>query len=302
MAPARPPVGPRHKRPRGGCEICRCASARSSDLARCRENLPQLWTFTTPRGLVSLALEGKASHRIQVLGHRSWPCTGTPRLWNGNCVLAERTKSEGMPPRLGIPSSGIKCMDRCPATGHGLHLTAHRMAFKHPIADEEIDAVAPPARKMKRAVPSRFHSSSMPASRGSRGSVPTDAVPVLTFAALPCAPFEPLSASSCSCFCPWRPSFECFLAWAGWGDSRNPNDTRQWIHKRFVRCAAGSAHHGTARVMGRSIPRPSRGPDGKPAVHVDAVLFLWAFPWCTSGESNQIVACHWMRLVTAPFG
>lgn len=31
------------------------------------------------------------------------PCTVAPLSWNGNCGLAERTKSDGMPPQLGIP-------------------------------------------------------------------------------------------------------------------------------------------------------------------------------------------------------
>ena len=47
--------------------------------------------------------------------------------------------------------------------------------------------------------------------------------------------------------------------------SRNPK-RHQTLDSQALRplCTAGAAHHGIARVMGRSIPRPSRGPDGKP--------------------------------------
>ena len=64
------------------------------------------------------------------------------------------------------------------------------------------------------------------------------------------------------------------------------NDTRQWIHKRFVRFVRR-----VQRIMGLHVSWEGQFPD-HPAVpmgnrsYVDAVLFPVGFPWCTSGESN----------------
>ena len=122
--------------------------------------------FSTPRGLVSLALEGKACRTaFKVLGHRSWAVHGRATLVEWQLQTGRTHQIRRHAAAIGHPVIGDQVYGSFPRyTGHGLHLTCTRLAFKHPITDEALDIVTPPAKKMKRAVPGHFHSNGMPES------------------------------------------------------------------------------------------------------------------------------------------
>ena len=122
--------------------------------------------FSTPRGSISLALEGKACRTaFKVLGHRSWAVHGLATLVEWQLQTGRTHQIRRHAAAIGHPVIGDQVYGSFPRyTGHGLHLTCTRLAFKHPITDEALDIVTPPAKKMKRAVPLHFHSNGMPES------------------------------------------------------------------------------------------------------------------------------------------
>ena len=161
-----PPVGPRHERTCCGSEICGCFSAFKH--WPYVEKTYHSWVegFSTPRGSISLALEGKACRTaFKVLGHRSWAVHGRATLVEWQLQTGRTHQIRRHAAAIGHPVIGDQVYGSFPRyTGHGLHLTCTRLAFKHPITDEALDIVTPPAKKMKRAVPGHFHSNGMPVS------------------------------------------------------------------------------------------------------------------------------------------
>ena len=60
-------------------------------------------------------------------------------------------------------------------------------------------------------------------------------------------------------------------------------------------CATGATHHGTACDLGRTIPRPTRGPDGQPSVLRGCRVVSSGLPRRVCRTNRiQIVARHWM--------
>ena len=120
----------------------------------------------TPRGSITIALEGKACRtEFNTLGHRSWAVHGHATLVEWQLRTGRTHQIRRHAAAIGHPIVGDQVYGSFPRyTGHGLHLTCTRLAFRHPITNEAVDIVTPPAKKMKRAVPGNFQCEGMPTS------------------------------------------------------------------------------------------------------------------------------------------
>ena len=114
-----------------------------------------------------LRLHWKAKRvaRFNTLGHRSWAVHGHATLVEWQLRTGRTHQIRRHAAAIGHPIVGDQVYGSFPRyTGHGLHLTCTRLAFRHPITNEAVDIVTPPAKKMKRAVPGNFQCEGMPTS------------------------------------------------------------------------------------------------------------------------------------------